>query len=227
MTFIRSFDKYKRMKYESTPDADTDSASTREALLRTGARLFAQRGFDGASVRAITAEAGANLGAITYHFGSKESFYDAVVDSVVSPFAESVLAAGRTDGPPLDRLERVVRAYFGHLSEHPEIPRLVMQGVMATGLPPGMASERLKGLLSMLAGIVSEGQADGSIRAGDPRLLGLGVVSQSLHLAVMRDALSSIAGIDLTEPSMRESLSQHLVRFVRGGLATGGHESEA
>jgi hypothetical protein len=98
---------------------------------------------------------------------------------------------------------------------------------MATGLPPGLASERLKGLLVMLAGIVSEGQGDGSIRAGDPRLLGLGVVSQSLHLAVMREALNGIAGIDLTEPSMRESLTQHLVRFVRGGLAAGRHESEA
>jgi AcrR family transcriptional regulator len=215
------------MKYERTPGPEPDAASTRHALLRTGARLFAERGFEGASVRAITAEAGANLGAITYHFGSKESFYDAVVDSVVSPFAERVMSAARTDGPPLDRLEQIVRAYFGHLMEHPEIPRLVMQSVMATGLPPGLASERLKGLLVMLAGIVSEGQADGSIRAGDPRLLGLGVVSQSLHLAVMRDALTSIAGIDLTEPSIRQSLAQHLVRFVRGGLAAGGHESEA
>jgi hypothetical protein len=43
----------------------------------------------------------------------------------------------------------------------------------------------------------------------------------------MREALNGIAGIDLTEPSMRESLAQHLVRFVRGGLAAGRHESEA
>lgn len=224
LTFIRSFDKYKRMKQEPSL---TDAASTREALLATGARLFAQRGFDGASVRAITADAGANLGAITYHFGSKEAFYDAVVDSVVAPFTTRVAAAAEGAGPPLDRLERVVRAYFTHLIEHPEIPRLVMQNVMATGQPPETATHRLRALLGVIAGIVSEGQRVGSIRAGDPRLLGLGVVSQSLHLAVMRDGLRKVVGIDLTDSNMRESIVEHLVRFVRGGLAASAQGSGA
>lgn len=209
------------------PAQENDAASTRNALLQTGVRLFAERGFDGTSIRAITSEANANLGAVTYHFGSKEAFYDAVVDSVVGPFAEQVLAAGRTDGPPLDRLTRVVRVYFGHLAEHPEIPRLIMQGVMATGLPPGAASGWIRSLLTMLASTVAEGQADGSIRPGDPRLLGIGVVSQSLHLAVMRDALNTMAGIDLSNPRVREGLIEHLVEYVRARLAADGEGSGA
>jgi AcrR family transcriptional regulator len=211
------------MKQARLPDLDP--ASTREALLAAGTRLFAERGFDGASVRAITARAGANLGAITYHFRSKEAFYEAVIDSVIAPFTERVIAAGKEEGPPLDRLERVVRAYFGYLMEHPEIPRLIMQSVMATGHPPESATRRLRGLLEVLASTVSAGQADGTIRPGDPRLLGVGVLSQSLHLAVMRDSLRGLAGIDVTEPNMRAALADHLVRFVRAGLAAGAPES--
>jgi AcrR family transcriptional regulator len=53
---------------------------TAAALLEAGRVLFAERGYEGASVRAITAHACANLGAITYHFGSKRDLYDRVVE---------------------------------------------------------------------------------------------------------------------------------------------------
>jgi AcrR family transcriptional regulator len=53
--------------------------TTAETLVETARAVFARYGYDGASVRAITAEAGANLAAITYHFGSKRELYDRVV----------------------------------------------------------------------------------------------------------------------------------------------------
>jgi AcrR family transcriptional regulator len=46
--------------------------ATRVALLDAAERLFAESGVEGTSVRAITKAAGANLGAINYHFGTKE-----------------------------------------------------------------------------------------------------------------------------------------------------------
>ena len=51
----------------------------RERLLLAARDLFAQHGYDGTSVRDITARAKANLGAITYYFGSKEALFYAVI----------------------------------------------------------------------------------------------------------------------------------------------------
>lgn len=45
---------------------------TRVALLDAAERLFSQHGIEGTSVREIVREAGTNLGAINYHFGTKE-----------------------------------------------------------------------------------------------------------------------------------------------------------
>ena len=45
---------------------------TRDRLLDTAERLFAERGIDATSLRHITAEADANLASVNYHFGSKE-----------------------------------------------------------------------------------------------------------------------------------------------------------
>jgi len=45
---------------------------TRVSLLDAAERLFSQNGIEGTSVREIVKEAGTNLGAINYHFGSKD-----------------------------------------------------------------------------------------------------------------------------------------------------------
>src|SRR3546814_17821279 len=55
------------------------SSSTREAILDTAETLFAQQGHDGTSMRQITSEAGVNLAAVNYHFGSKEALVQAVL----------------------------------------------------------------------------------------------------------------------------------------------------
>lgn len=52
--------------------------STKEKILQTALELFATQGFDATSTRQIAQKAGANLSAISYHFGSKEGLYKAV-----------------------------------------------------------------------------------------------------------------------------------------------------
>src|SRR5689334_8343340 len=58
---------------------------TRTQILDAAERLFAERGFRGTSVRAITDLAGANLAAVGYHFGSKAELLAAVVRRVIEP----------------------------------------------------------------------------------------------------------------------------------------------
>lgn len=56
---------------------------TKTALILAAGELFAERGFDGASVRAIAEKAGANVAAVNYHFGSKEDLYVATLQHVI------------------------------------------------------------------------------------------------------------------------------------------------
>ncbi len=59
--------------------------NTRERILDSAERLFAERGFDGTSIRDVTADASANLAAVHYHFGSKEDLVREVLRRVVTP----------------------------------------------------------------------------------------------------------------------------------------------
>jgi AcrR family transcriptional regulator len=58
-----------------TPSDESSRARTTERLLDTAERLFGEYGYDGVGLRQLADEAKVNLGAATYHFGSKQKLY--------------------------------------------------------------------------------------------------------------------------------------------------------
>jgi AcrR family transcriptional regulator len=73
-----------------------DSRS-RDAILDAARRLFAEHGYDGASLRAIAAEAGVDVALVAHFFGSKAQLLTASVQWPFDPDVEieRVVAAGR------------------------------------------------------------------------------------------------------------------------------------
>jgi AcrR family transcriptional regulator len=84
-----------------------DDERTRERLIKVATRLFARNGFDGISIRDITTEANANVGAVNYHFGSKEELIRQVFLSLAGPINATRLSL-------LDQYE--AEAESGHLT---------------------------------------------------------------------------------------------------------------
>ena len=54
---------------------DDEPHGTKLALILAAGELFAERGFDGTSIRAIAEKADANIAAISYHFGGKQELH--------------------------------------------------------------------------------------------------------------------------------------------------------
>ena len=82
---------------------------TRTRILDAAEELFMQHGFEGTSMRLLTAKAGVNLAAVNYHFGSKDALIEALFRRRLDPMNTERLAA-------LDRLEdfsaeNIIRAF--------------------------------------------------------------------------------------------------------------------
>lgn len=80
------------------------AGSTAERILDAAEQLFADHGYDGVSTRAITELAGVRLNLLSYHFGTKEQLFRAVVDrrlDVISGRREAALARLREAGGPI------------------------------------------------------------------------------------------------------------------------------
>jgi AcrR family transcriptional regulator len=202
---------------QSTLDAGA-GAATRVTLLETARGVFARNGFDGASVRMITSEAGVNLGAVTYHFGSKRALYDAVLEDGLRPLLDRVRAAAGQSGTSLDRMVAVVEAYFDHLATHAELPHLLLQEIAAGREPPPAVLEIIGEVKRTIAGLQQSGVVDGSVREGHPILMALSVASQPIYLTLIAPILRSVGGVDLADPAARRMVIEHVSDFVRRGL---------
>ncbi len=86
-------------------------AATRDSLLDAAERLFSEHGIEAASLRAITAAAGANLAAVHYHFGSKQGLVRAVIARRVAPITAERLRRLEESRQRELGVEGVVRAY--------------------------------------------------------------------------------------------------------------------
>src|ERR1700744_2997930 len=67
------------------------SEVTRERILKAAERLFADRGYDGTSIRAIVAKARVNQAAINYHFDGKDGLYREVLRAAFRALTERQL----------------------------------------------------------------------------------------------------------------------------------------
>jgi AcrR family transcriptional regulator len=73
------------------------ASSTRDEILRAARKLFAERGYDQATMRAIAAEAGVDAALVVHFFGSKAGLLEAAVEWPFDPEVEmpKLLADGR------------------------------------------------------------------------------------------------------------------------------------
>lgn len=93
------------------------AGDTRSRILDAGERLFMEHGFDGTSMRMITSQAGVNLAAVNYHFGTKELLIQEVFRRRLTHLNQSRLAAldqleAEAAGAPI-KPSRIVDAFFG------------------------------------------------------------------------------------------------------------------
>lgn len=66
---------------------------TRDGLLAATIELLAKRGTEGLSLREVTEKAGANVAAVSYHFGSLQGLCDAAVESALERYLDAQLEA--------------------------------------------------------------------------------------------------------------------------------------
>lgn len=205
---------------DDSPEATADpQADTRQRILDVARDLFAKYGYEGAGIRLITTQAEVNLGAVTYHFKTKEHLYFQVLMSLVGPLGRRIGAQVMTPLAPLERIEGTVRVFFSHIRQHPQMPAIMVRELVSGRPIAGPIKLMMGKVIPLVAATIAEGQKDGSIRAGDPVLLTLSTFAQPVYLNIARTALQEVAGLDFNDADSYARIVDHCVTTVRRQLA--------
>jgi len=183
-------------------------AQRREQVLRVGRRVFAERGFDGASMEEVAAQAGVSKPVVYEHFGDKERLYQAVVDREVDTLLARITAA-LTSGHPRMLLEQATLALLTYIEDETDGFRVLMRD------SPMMSGQgRFAGLLNDVAHRVKHHVAAGFAARGYDRELAE-LYAQALTGLV---AFTGQWWLDVRQPP-REVVAAHLVNLVWNGLS--------
>ena len=155
--------------------------STRGAILAAGEDLILAKGFTGVGLQQILTACGVPKGSFYHYFSSKEGFGVAVLERYVETYLEAV--SGLLTGGPTgsgsnapatarDRLRMLGDAWAGHAGEASADRCLVVKlaaEVSSFSEPMRLAlADGVARLVALMAGVVAEGQEDGSITSPRP-----------------------------------------------------------
>jgi AcrR family transcriptional regulator len=156
-------------------------------IIETAERLFAERGFDGTSVRDIADEAGINVAMISYYFGSKEKLMEALFELRVGSVKLRMENLIKDDSlSPIEKVNMLIDEHIERVMLKPCFQK-VMQGVLVTNKNPAIlkAANNVKlRSIAVVAELIKDGQKKGVFKKKIDVVLMLntmvGTASQSL-----------------------------------------------
>jgi AcrR family transcriptional regulator len=184
-------------------------SGTREAILDAATRQFAERGYDGASMRVIAAAAGVDQKLIAYFFGSKQQLFVAAVGLPLNP--AEVLPAIMA-GDPARLRERLTQLLTDFL-EQPELHQR-MTGVVRAVAGDNDVARMIREFLSREVFALAEtilGPDSGSLRAN---LVG----SQLIGLVMARYVVQVEPLASMPAATVAEAVAPTLERYFVGPL---------
>jgi AcrR family transcriptional regulator len=142
----------------------------REAEIREAAlRCFSRHGYDATRVKHIAAEAGVSDAALYAHWSGKEALAADIYAVGMRAYAETIGAlAAQTERSVEDRLQSIARASLELHRRQPEAWTFLIQG---QGRFLAALDADFPYPIHVIERLIAEGQADGSVRPGDTRLL--------------------------------------------------------
>jgi AcrR family transcriptional regulator len=108
-------------------DRSARKAETRARLLQAAARVYARRGFGGATLDEVGAEAGFTKGAVYGHFGSKENLLLALLEEHLAEQVTEQIALFDRDRATTERPLAGSDRWMAQLGENPEPFRLFVE----------------------------------------------------------------------------------------------------
>jgi AcrR family transcriptional regulator len=195
---------------------------TRERIMKAAERLFAERGYDATSIRAIVAKARVNQAAINYHFDGKDGLYREVLRAAFGALTEQQLEhademkAMSREAALAEFIRRQLRPLLGRdeYSRHMRI--LNWETVRPTAVFRKLLSEEAAPFMGLAVELVRRFQPEADQRtlvAAAVWLLG----QCSVFLRNREQLADPPLGLVLDENSV-EWLAQMVSRWATGGL---------
>jgi AcrR family transcriptional regulator len=202
----------------------TDFTEKQIQILEVAETLFAEKGFDGTSIRDISKIAKINIAMISYYFGSKERLLQSLIVFKTTDLKSQLENLLLEDLEPIEKVNKLIEIYINRINNNKGIYRILHfefnskkreQNLMAF-------NEFRKGNLKYLEAIIHEGQQKGIFRKDvmipliTPTILGT-FFHFHMNKTYFKDLLN-LSTENLYNQYVKTSLTKHIQQTIKALL---------
>lgn len=194
--------------------------------------MFAEWGFEGATVRTICRRARVNIAAVNYHFGDKERLYiETVKRAHLSRMEQFPIPSFPQDLPAAEKLRRFIRVLLTRmvLDECPawHIQLMMRELLQPTAACMEMVRDFIRPNFDALLGILGEILPEDT-PLDKRHLICFSIVGQCLHYRVARPVVRLLIAPEELATYDVDRLAEHIAEFTLAALGlreplAGGH----
>jgi AcrR family transcriptional regulator len=135
-------------------------------ILQVAEKLFAEKGYDGTSIRDISKEAKINIAMVSYYFGSKEKLLERLIYFRTSGLKMKLENLFKENLPPLEKIEKFIELYIERIDHNRDLYQILHFEISSNKRAMDLKAftDIKKGNLESLTKIIEEGQAQNSFK---------------------------------------------------------------
>jgi AcrR family transcriptional regulator len=198
---------------------------TRTRLLEAAGEVFAERGFQAATVREICSRAGANLAAVNYYFGDKQRLYLEVVGYAHRGLSAQPAVHFPPGTPAAEKLRQFIEESLVGLEldeQCPEWGRRLMMREMAepseacVAVVDAFVRPKAEALQRILAELLPPETSE-----AERHMIAFSIVGQCLFHRLHRPVAALLVGEEMSRSLDMARVADHITRFTLAALGHG------
>ena len=193
-------------------------------ILQVAERLFAEKGFDGTSIRNISKEAKINIAMVSYYFGSKEKMLESLIYFRTSDLKMQLENLYHEDIEPLEKIDKLIELYIARINKNKGIYKILHFELSnkERALNIKTFTEVKRKNLESLQNIIHEGQQKGVFKKDiNTILIPPTILGTFFHVQMNRPYYEELLGLktdDAFDHYIKTDLTKHIQQTIKALL---------
>jgi AcrR family transcriptional regulator len=202
------------------------SIDKKEHIMEVAITLFAEKGYEGTSIRDLAHEADVNIAMINYYFGSKENLFVELFASKAR-FMRDKIDAVQNDASlsEIEKINLIIDGYVTRFLSQPAFHRVLQQELLVTNreLLHKNVTELITKNTEDIVAIIEKGIRKKVFKKVDPQLVFasiVGTINQVMISKTMCNVLmkKDIGNDPYCDPELKKRLTHHIKQMVQDHL---------
>ena len=202
------------------------SVDKKEHIMHVAMELFAEKGFEGTSIRDLAQKADVNIAMVNYYFGSKEKLFEQLLADKVQFMRAKIEAVESNESlTEIEKIDHIIDGYVTRFLAQPDFHRVFLQELLVNqraNLHQTVLSLFEKNTRDVVS-IIEKGIQKKQFKKVDPQLTFISIVGTINQVMMSKEMCNTLMHASTNhnpyqDPKFKKRIIEHIQQMVHAHL---------